>query len=167
MKRNESHPVTSDSLQPQDYTVHGILQARVGSLSLLQGVFPTQGLNSGLPHCRQILYQLSHREAQTQFQKKNRWCSTVFFLHASIVKRKNLCMCIWRSGKESACQEMQVLSLSQEDPLEEVTATLSSILAWRILWTEVPRRLQSMGSLRVGDDWADWALFVCIYIYII
>ena len=33
----------------------------VGSLSLLQGVFPTQGLNPGLPHCRQILYQLSHR----------------------------------------------------------------------------------------------------------
>ena len=32
----------------------------VGSLSLLQGIFPTQGLNSGLPHCRQILYQLSH-----------------------------------------------------------------------------------------------------------
>jgi len=32
----------------------------VGSLSLLQGLFPTQGLNSGLPHCRQILYQLNH-----------------------------------------------------------------------------------------------------------
>ena len=33
----------------------------VGSLSLLQGIFPTQGLNPGLPHSRQILYQLSHR----------------------------------------------------------------------------------------------------------
>ena len=33
----------------------------VDSLSLLQGIFPTQGLNSGLPHCRQILYQLSHK----------------------------------------------------------------------------------------------------------
>ena len=33
----------------------------VGSLSLLQGIFPTQGLNPGLPHCRQILYQLSHK----------------------------------------------------------------------------------------------------------
>ena len=32
----------------------------VGSLSLLQGIFPTQGLNLGLPYCRQILYQLSH-----------------------------------------------------------------------------------------------------------
>ena len=44
---------------PKDYAVHGILQARVGSLSLLQGIFPTQGTNPGLPHCRQILYQLS------------------------------------------------------------------------------------------------------------
>ena len=33
----------------------------VGSLFLLQGLFPTQGLNSGLLHCRQILYQLSHK----------------------------------------------------------------------------------------------------------
>ena len=33
----------------------------VGSLSLLQGIFPTQGLNPGLPHCRRILYQMSHQ----------------------------------------------------------------------------------------------------------
>ena len=33
----------------------------VGSLSLLQGIFPTQGSNPGLPHCRQTLHQLSHR----------------------------------------------------------------------------------------------------------
>ena len=44
---------------PMDYTVHGILQAR--SLSLLQGLFPTQGSKPGLHHCRQILYQLSHK----------------------------------------------------------------------------------------------------------
>ena len=37
---------------------------RLGSLSLLQGIFPTQGLDPHLPHCRWILYQLSHREAQ-------------------------------------------------------------------------------------------------------
>ena len=38
----------------------------VGSLSLLQRIIPTQGSNSGLPHCRQILYQLSQREAQRE-----------------------------------------------------------------------------------------------------
>ena len=36
----------------------------VGSLSLLQGIFPTQGSNPGLSHCRQIHYQLNHKEAQ-------------------------------------------------------------------------------------------------------
>ena len=44
--------------------VHGNLQARtvgVGCHSLLQGIFPTQGSNLGLPHCRQTLYHLSHR----------------------------------------------------------------------------------------------------------
>ena len=44
--------------------VHGILQARILewlSLSLLQGIVPTQGLNPALPHCRRILYQLSHQ----------------------------------------------------------------------------------------------------------
>ena len=42
-------------------------------------------------------------------------------------------------------QEMWVQSLDQEDPLEEEIATHSSILAWRIPWTEEPGRLQSMG----------------------
>ena len=48
---------------PIDYTVHGILQTRIleWSLSLLQGIFPIQGLNPGLAHCRRILYQLSHK----------------------------------------------------------------------------------------------------------
>ena len=48
--------------------------------------------------------------------------------------------------------EDQVLSLGQEDLLEEETATHSSILAWRIPWTEEPDRLQSIGSQRVGHD---------------
>ena len=51
-----------------------------------------------------------------------------------------------------AMQETQVQSLGQEDPVEKEMATHSSILAWRIPWTEEPGRLQSMGSLRVGHD---------------
>ena len=47
---------------------------------------------------------------------------------------------------------MQVLSLGQEDPLEERMATHSSILAWRIPWTKEPGGLQSMGLQRVGHD---------------
>ena len=49
-------------------------------------------------------------------------------------------------------QEMQVLFLDQEDPLEQGRTTLSSILAWKITRTEEPGRLQSMGSQRVGHD---------------
>ena len=43
-------------------------------------------------------------------------------------------------------------SIPGEDPLEEDMATHSSVLAWRILWTEEPGRLQSMQSRRVGHD---------------
>ena len=49
-------------------------------------------------------------------------------------------------------QEMQFQSLGGEDPLEEEMATRSSILAWKIPWTEEPGGLQSMGSERVGYD---------------
>ena len=49
-------------------------------------------------------------------------------------------------------QETCVLSLSREDPLKKGMATYSSILAWRIPWTEKPSGLQSMGSQRVGHD---------------
>ena len=51
-------------------------------------------------------------------------------------------------------QETQVQSLGQEDPLEKGMATHSSILAWRIPWTDEPGGLQSMGSQRVGHDGA-------------
>ena len=53
-----------------------------------------------------------------------------------------------------AMQETWVRSLSWEDPLEKEMATHSSILAWRIPWTEEPCGLQSTGSQRVGHDWA-------------
>ena len=50
--------------------------------------------------------------------------------------------------------ETRVQPLGQEDPLEKETAPHSSILAWRLPWTEEPGRLQSMGSQRVRHDWA-------------
>ena len=53
-----------------------------------------------------------------------------------------------------AIWETWVWSLGREDPLEKEMGTHSSILAWRIPWTEKSGRLQSMGSQRVGRDWA-------------
>ena len=51
-----------------------------------------------------------------------------------------------------AVQETWIRSLGQEDPLEKAMATHSSILAWKIPWTEEPGGLQSMRSQRVGYD---------------
>ena len=51
-----------------------------------------------------------------------------------------------------AMWETSVQSLGWEDPLEKQKATHSSILAWRIPWTEEPGRLQSMGSQRVRHN---------------
>ena len=51
-----------------------------------------------------------------------------------------------------AVQETQVQSLGEEEPLKKEMATHSSILAWKIPWTEEPGWLQSMGSQRVGHD---------------
>ena len=51
-----------------------------------------------------------------------------------------------------AMQETWVQSLGREDPLEKGMATHSSILAWRIPWTENPSGLQSLGLQRVGHD---------------
>ena len=61
---NESCSVMSDSLRPcglySPWNSPG-QNTGVGRLSLLQGIFPTQGLNPGLLHCRWLLYQLSHK----------------------------------------------------------------------------------------------------------
>ena len=69
---SESCSVMSDSLQP-----HGLhipwnspgQNTGVGSFSLLQGIFPTQGSTPGLPHCNQILYQLSHQGSPLHISK--------------------------------------------------------------------------------------------------
>ena len=60
----------------------------------------------------------------------------------------------WLSGKKNlpAMQETHVLSLGQEDPLEEGMAIHSSILTWSIPWIEKPGRLKFMGLQRVKHD---------------
>ena len=54
-------------------------------------------------------------------------------------------------------QEMRVWYLGQEDPLKEGAATHSSILAWKIPWTEEPDQLQITGSQRIRHNGSDWA----------
>ena len=74
---SESCSVVSDSLRPHGlYNPYNSLGQKtgVGSLSFLQGIFPTQGSNSGLPHCERILYQLSHEgSCWSHHFMANRW----------------------------------------------------------------------------------------------
>ena len=62
----------------------------VGSLSLLQGIFPTQGSNSGLPHCRQILYQLSHKGSPRILE----WVAYPFSSRSSWPRNRTRVSCI-------------------------------------------------------------------------
>ena len=71
-------------------------------------------------------------------------CRDLRFLRASLVAQ--------RLKRLPAMREVWVRSLGREDPLEKEMATPSSILAWRIPWTEESGRLQSMGSQRVGHN---------------
>ena len=76
-----------------NYKVHGILQAGIlegGNLSLLQGIFPTQGSNLGLPYCRQILYQLSHKGSP----RKLEWVAYPFSSGSSWPRNQTGVFCI-------------------------------------------------------------------------
>ena len=82
-----------------------------------------------------VIFVITHGDDLTFYSK---------VLRASLVAQtvKNL----------PAVQKTWVQSLGWEDPLEKGTATHSSMLAWRIPWTEEPSRLQSMGLQRVGHN---------------
>ena len=90
---NESCSVMSDSLRP-----HGLYSpwnspgqnTGVGSLSLLQGIVPTQGLNPGLPHCRQILYQLRHKGSPRILE----WVAYPFSSRSSWPRNRTRVSCI-------------------------------------------------------------------------
>ena len=90
---SEIRSVVSDSLQP-----HGLYSpwnspgqnTGVGSLSLLQGIFPTQGSNPGLPHCRQILYQLSHKGSPRILE----WVAYPFSTRSSWPRNETRISCI-------------------------------------------------------------------------
>ena len=105
-----SRSVVSDSLRPYGLKPTRLLcpwdfpskSTGVGCHFLLQGIFLTQGLNPGLPHCRQTLYRLSHEGkykfySLSIFTERN---STIILTGITL----NLGLPSWLSGKESACQ---------------------------------------------------------------
>ena len=105
---SDSHAVVSDSLRP-----HGLYSpwnspgqnTGVGSLSLLQGIFPTQGSNPGLPYCRWSLYQLSHKGSPRILE----WVTYPFSRGSSWPRNRTGVFCIgggfftnWATGKANS-----------------------------------------------------------------
>ena len=91
-----------------------------------------------------------------QSRTRLKWLSSMVYMGASLVAQ--------RLKHLPPMWETQVWSLGRGDPLEKEMVTNSSILAWRIPWTEKPGGLQSTGSQRVWHDWAafTYMVYMCI-----
>ena len=99
----------------------------LGSLSLLQGIFPTQGLNPGLPHCRRILYQLSQ-----QGKPKNTGVSNVSLLHwIFLTQESNWCLLNCRRILYQLSYEG---SLGLESVISDFNEVLKEGWARALLW---------------------------------
>ena len=101
----------------------------VSSLSLLQGIFPTHGSDPGLPHCRQILYCLSHKGSPRTLE----WVAYPFSRGSSPPRN--------RTGVSHIAGRF-----FNNWAIREETETCSRILVWEIPWTEEPGGWQSTGS---------------------
>ena len=120
---SESHSVMSDSLRPRGlYSPWNSLgqNTGMGCLSLLQGIFPTQGLNQGLRRCRRVLHKLNHGGSPSGARGK---------------EKKPACRCKRQKRRRFDPWVGKI-------PLEKNMTTHSSILAWKIPWTEEPGGLQ-------------------------
>ena len=93
--------------------------------------------------------------------------SQFFFVFFFLWSKHSLSLCLRVSMVKNlpAMQQTWVWPQDQEDPLEKEMETHSSILAWRIPWTEKPGRLQSMGLQRVKHDWATNTAHISFWIY--
>ena len=106
MMEGESHSVVSNSLW-----LHGLYtpwsspgqHTGVGSLSFLQGIFPTQGLNPGLPHCRWILYQLGHQGSTPKSRNVALKIQILKLLLNLMILIRSSLIILGLAGKESAC----------------------------------------------------------------
>ena len=97
---------------------------------------------------RGSLTLLRHALAHFSYSSTSSWPS----LRMTLKRHTPLVVAQMVKNPPAVQEKTQVRSLGQEDPLEKGMETHSSILAWRIPWTEKPGRLQSMGSQRVGHD---------------
>ena len=155
----ESRSVVSDSLQP-----HGLYSpwnslgqnTGLGSLSLLQGIFPTQGLNPGLPCCRQILYQLSHKRSARILE----WVAYPFSSRSSWPRNRTGVSCIagrfftnW--VKSTSCKMPGWMNHKMESglPGEIPTTSDMQMIPMRVgLWRKLSAEELMLSNCGVGED---------------
>ena len=150
-------------------SVHGIFQARVlewGAIAFSVSVREQikrkgERENSARRHDRKGAHLGSKFKFWYEFRNKGRGGPSEAHARTTgkctteerilLCKPCQLCLIAQMVKNLPAMQETQVQSLGQEDPLEKGTGTHSSILTWRIPWTEEPSGLQSVRSHRVGQ----------------
>ena len=99
------------------------------------------------------------KKARSGSSRKS-WASRIASIHVLL----HWASLVAQTGKHlPATWETWFWSLDWEDPLEKEMATHSSTLSWIIPWTEEPSRQQSMGSQKVGHDWATSLIYMCSY----
>ena len=121
---SESHSVVPGSLWP--HRLHSLWNSLgqntgMGSLSLLHGIFPTQGSNPGLLHCRQILYQLSHKRSPRTLE----WVAFHFSSRSSWPRNQTGVSCI--AGKFFTHWGLSLTSLSTSMGKVSVPGTLGAV----------------------------------------
>ena len=123
----------------------------VGSLSLLQGIFPTQGLNTGPLHCRWVLYQLSHKGSLRILE----WVAYPFSRGSSWPKNKTGISCIadrfftnWAMGEALSCAVFQAKRLKEVKTVWVKWKSLSRVWLFETPWT-----IQSMDFFR-AEYWS-------------
>ena len=156
-------------LSPPGSSVHGVLQARTLRCPP-PGALPDPGLElASLPSpafCGRFFTTSATWEAHSMTDLFFSDAEKVFILGQTSSDRESLSLrsrrgiIQWLAQGLRICllmqetEEMRVRFPGWEDPMEEKMATRSSILAWKIPWTEEPGGLQSMGLQRLGHDWA-------------
>jgi len=139
-------------------SVHEFFQARIlgrVAIPFSRGIFLTQGLNLGLPHCRQILYHLSHQESSFRDVAMATHSSTLSWKIPWMEEPGRLQSV---GSTKSRTQLSNFTFTFHFHALERGMATHSSVLAWRIPGMGEPGGLLSMGSHRLGHDWSDLAV---------
>ena len=133
----ESRSVVSYSLRPHGHSPWNSLGKSPGvdCPSLLQWIFPTQGLNLGLPHCRQILYHVSHREG-THLRTLSIQMKTESFINFSSVQslsRVQLFVTPWIAARQASLSITNYWSLPKLVSTESVMPSNHLILCHPIL----------------------------------